>query len=113
MGLSTAVIFIFSQEAPFFAIEIMGLSPKEYGFMYLVPAVGIAAGSLLTAWLADRVSSMAGMLLGILLILGGTIALGSFFAFGWMSGLALFLPQAIIQLGDALLYSIQTPLQKD
>jgi MFS family permease len=105
MGLSTAVIFIFAQEAPFIAIERIGLTPREYGAMYLIPAFGIAGGSLLTAWLSDRISSMTGMLIGILVILSGSFAMGIFFIDNWVSGLALFLPQVVIQFGDALLYT--------
>ena len=105
MGLSTAIIFIFAQEAPFVAIEIMGLSSQEYGLMYLIPAFGIAGGSLLTAWLSDRVTPMRGMLLGILIILGGSVVMGGLFLSHWVNGLALFLPQVIIQFGDALLYT--------
>lgn len=105
MGLSTAVIFIFAQEAPFIAIERMGLTPQGYGVMYLIPAFGIAGGSLLTAWLSDRVSSMMGMLIGILVIFSGSAAMGIFFLSHWVNSLALFLPQVIIQFGDALLYT--------
>jgi len=105
MGLSTAIIYIFSQEAPFIAIETIGLTPEEYGFMYLIPAFGIAGGSLLTAWLSDRVSSMMGMLFGILVIIGGSGAMSIFFLSHWVNGLALFLPQVFIQVGDALLYT--------
>lgn len=105
MGLSTAVLFVFSQEAPFVAIDLMGISPQKYGLFYLVPAFGIAAGSLLTVWLADRLSALMGMLIGILGILIGTMAMLVFFLSGWASGWSLFLPQVIVQLGDALLYT--------
>ena len=105
MGLTTAILFIFSQEAPFIAIEIMGLTPQEYGLMYLIPAFGIAGGSLLTAWLADRVSSMMGMLIGIGVLFAGSLVMGFCFLIQWINGLALFLPQIFIQVGDALLYT--------
>jgi len=105
MGLSTAVLFIFSQQAPFIAIDLMGLTAAQYGVFYLVPALGIAGGSFLTAYLADKMSSMMGMFLGIATILVGTLAMGGLFLGQWISGLALFLPQVVIQLGDALLYT--------
>lgn len=105
MGLSTAVLFIFSQEAPFVAIDIMGLTPQEYGVYYLVPAFGIAGGSFLTAWLSDKMSALNGMLLGIVILLGATVAMGGFFLAGWKAGWALFLPQVLVQLGDAVLYT--------
>jgi MFS family permease len=105
MGLSTAVLFIFSQEAPFIAIDRMGVSPEQYGLFYLVPAFGIAGGSFFTAWVADRTTPLIGMLMGILTILIGGIAMGAFFLGKWINAWALFLPQVIIQFGDALLYN--------
>lgn len=105
MGLSTAVIFIFSQEAPFIAIDLMGLSAEQYGFFYLVPAFGIAGGSLMTAWLADRMTSLNAMLLGIVTIVIGSVLMALFFLGKWNSGWALFLPQIIVHFGDALLYT--------
>lgn len=105
MGLSTAVLFIFSQEAPFVAIDLMGLTPAQYGLFYLAPAFGIAGGALFTAYLSTRMRSMKAMMLGILMILAASIAMGLFFLGNWKSGWALFLPQIIIQLGDAVLYT--------
>jgi MFS family permease len=110
MGLSTAVIFIFSQEAPFIAIDVIGLSTAAYGLFYLVPAIGIAGGSLFTVWLADRVSPLMGMLMGILLILFGALFMGSFFMEKWINGWALFIPQTVVQFGDALLYTFASSL---
>ena len=105
MGLSTAVLFIFSQEAPFIAINLMGMTPAAYGVYYLIPAFGIAAGSFLTSWLSHKASSLMAMLFGILMIIVGSLMMGAFLFDKWMSGWALFLPQVIIQIGDALLYN--------
>lgn len=105
MGLSTALIFIFSQEAPFIAIDLIGISSQEYGVFYLIPAFGIAAGSLITAWLSEKMSASNGMLAGIGVIAFGTILTGAFFLSGWVNGWSLFLPQVFVQLGDALLYT--------
>jgi MFS family permease len=105
MGLSTGVLFIFAQEAPFLAADQMGISPQEYGVFYLVPAFGIAGGSFATVWLADKMSILNAMLLGILTILVGALLMGIFFLSSWFSGWALFLPQVIVQFGDAILYT--------
>jgi DHA1 family bicyclomycin/chloramphenicol resistance-like MFS transporter len=105
MGLSTTVLFIFSQQAPFVGIEVMGLTPQEYGWFYLVPSMGIAAGSLLTAFLADKLSAKWGMLWGIAAIAAASLLMQFFFLGSWISGWALFLPQVIVQLGDLLLYN--------
>jgi DHA1 family bicyclomycin/chloramphenicol resistance-like MFS transporter len=105
MGLSTAIIFIFAQEAPFLVVDQMGFSPQEYGVFYLVPAFGIAGGSLATAWLADKMTPLTAMLVGILTMLIGSLLMGYFFLGSWVNGWALFLPQVIVQFGDAILYT--------
>ncbi len=105
MGLSTAILFIFAQEAPFLAIEQFSLTPEGYGIFYMIPAFGIAVGSLMTVWLADRLSAIYSMMMGIAIILFGSLLMGALFLGGWISGWALFLPQVFIQLGDALLYN--------
>lgn len=105
MGLSTAILFIFSQQAPFVGIEIMGLTAEEYGWFYLIPSMGIAAGSLVTVYLADKLSAKWGMFWGIVVIATASLLMQYFFLGSWISGWALFLPQVAIQLGDALLYN--------
>jgi MFS family permease len=105
MGLSTAILFIFSQQAPFIGIEMMGLTPREYGWFYLVPSMGIAAGSLLTVYLSDRMTAKWGMFWGIVGIATASLLMQIFFLGSWISGWALFLPQVVVQLGDALLYN--------
>jgi len=105
MGLSTAIIFIFSQEAPFVAIDLMGMTPAAYGMYYLIPALGIAAGAVMTSWLSDQMSALTAMLLGIAMMVAGSLMMGVFLFSQWMSGWALFLPQVLIQIGDALLYT--------
>ncbi len=105
MALTTAVIFIFSQEAPFIAHHFMGMSPAAYGTFYLVPAFGIAGGALFTAWLSDRASPIHGAWIGIAIILGGSIVMGAAFWRNWINGWTLFIPQTLIQFGDALLYT--------
>ncbi len=101
LGLSTTLVCIFAQQAPFIASDLMGISSQEYGMLTLVPAFGVILGSLLTTTLANKVDSMQ----GILVILTGTGFMAGFFLNSWISGWALFLPQAIIQLGDAILYA--------
>ncbi|MBI5273172.1 MAG: multidrug effflux MFS transporter [Chlamydiia bacterium] len=105
MGLSTAILFIFAQEAPFIAIDLMNISPQAYGVFFLVPAFGIAGGSFLTVWLAHKMSARTAMLLGIGILFVGTILMTAFFLGHWISAWSLFLPQILIQLGDAVLYT--------
>jgi len=105
MGLSTAVLYIFSQEAPFVSMRFLNLTPEGYGVYYLVPAFGIAFGCILSGWLAGKVPAKKSMIGGIFFILLGVLFMGGFFSFHWYVGWALFLPQIFVQLGDALLYN--------
>jgi DHA1 family bicyclomycin/chloramphenicol resistance-like MFS transporter len=105
MGLSTAILFMFSQQAPFVAIEIMGLRPDQYGLFYLIPAFGIAFGTFLTAWMSGKISANKAMLLGILILVIGTGSMIGFFSANWYTGWTLFLPQVVVQIGDAVLYT--------
>jgi DHA1 family bicyclomycin/chloramphenicol resistance-like MFS transporter len=103
MGLSTAILYMFAQQAPFIAIEEIGMSPLAYGSFYLIPAFGIVGGSVLTAWMAHRINTHQGMLLGILITLLGSLGLG--LLIWWPSVWTLFLPQLVIQFGDIVLYT--------
>ncbi|MBS0625466.1 MAG: MFS transporter [Verrucomicrobia bacterium] len=105
MGLSTGVLFIFAQEAPFVGMDLIGLTPAQYGMFYFVPAVGIASGSIFTRWLASYAGAQMAMLLGILVQFGSSILMALFFFGDWMSGWALFLPQIFMQIGDSFLFN--------
>ena len=104
MGLTTAVLFIFAQEAPFIGIEMLGISSELYGVLYLIPALGIAAGSLSTSWLATKITPSAAMLLGIFLLFIGSLGMGLLLLV-WENALSLFLPAIILQMGDMILYN--------
>jgi len=104
MGLTTAVLFIFAQEAPFIGIEMLGISSELYGVLYLVPSLGIAVGSLLTSWLATKMTPSAAMLFGIFLLFLGSLGMGLLLFF-WNNAWSLFLPAIILQMGDMILYN--------
>jgi DHA1 family bicyclomycin/chloramphenicol resistance-like MFS transporter len=104
MGLSTAIIFIFSQQAPFIAIDLVKLTPSEYGLLYLVPAIGIAIGSYLSIKLMNTLKTKQAILLGIVIIFFGSLAMGSVFWSGRHEGWGLFVPQIFIQIGDAFIF---------
>lgn len=105
MGLSTALLFIFAQQAPFIATAFFNMTPLQYGLYYLVPSFGVTVGCFLTAWLAGRVDARKSMIAGIFLIVVGILLMGIFFTNQWYAGWTLFLPQIAVQIGDALLYT--------
>ena len=105
LGISTSAICIFAQEAPFIACNFMKISSQEYGLWTLIPALGVLLGSTLTNFLATKVDSIKGTLIGILVILTGSCVMWLSFLSSYIGIWALFLPQAIIQLGDSILFA--------
>jgi predicted MFS family arabinose efflux permease len=104
MGLSIAILYIFSSEAPFVAIELMGLTPEEFGlFNLLLPfgmGLGLIAGNRLAAKIRPRTAMLSGILLSFVGV--GSMFLSAFFHSN--SGWSLFLPQALILVGMYFLW---------
>ena len=53
MGVSTCFVYTFAAIAPFVAITILGMNSAEYGLANILPALGLGAGSLISAQLAE------------------------------------------------------------
>ncbi|MBV8803356.1 MAG: MFS transporter [Gammaproteobacteria bacterium] len=52
MGGSSCFNYVFSAFAPFIAIKLSGMSSSEYGFLSLLPPIGLLIGSIVSAQLA-------------------------------------------------------------
>ncbi len=99
MGLSITILYVFSTEAPFVAIELMGLTPESYGLFSLLLPFGMCLGLLAGNQLAHKIRPRLAMLLGILLSIIGIIAMFVSIKMETDSGWSLFLPQALILAG--------------
>ena len=99
MGLSITILYVFSTEAPFVAIELMGLTPESYGLFSLLLPFGMCLGLLAGNQLAHKMRPRLAMLLGILLSIIGIIAMFLSIKMETDSGWSLFLPQALILAG--------------
>ena len=74
MGLSITILYVFSTEAPFVAIELMGLTPESYGLFSLLLPFGMCFGLLAGNQLAHKMRPRLAVLLVILLSIIGIIA---------------------------------------
>ncbi|MDF2096860.1 Bcr/CflA family multidrug efflux MFS transporter [Aquibaculum arenosum] len=83
-GLSIAGMFVYITASPFVFIEVLGLSPETYGWVFGLNAFGFIAASQVNARLGRRfgpdgvlsVSNLVLALVGLALILGGALGIG-------------------------------------
>jgi multidrug resistance protein len=104
MGLSINILYVFSSEAPFVAIELMGLTPEKFGLFNLLLPFGMCLGLLAGHRLAHKMQPRLAMLVGILFSLVGVVAMSICMSMELNSGWALFIPQVIILAGMYLLW---------
>jgi len=81
-GLSTLCIYAFTASAPIIAIRYLGLSSETYGFVGLIPFIGTACGSLVSARLACRFKATQLIKLGYIIELLTSLAFAVLFFFG-------------------------------
>lgn len=104
MGIGTSLIYIFAAEAPFIAIDVMGIRPDIYGLFSLIPPLGLGIGTIITRRFADHISAERIILLGIFTIFTSLFVMGQFFGRGILNGWVLFIPFGFIQIGNNLSY---------
>lgn len=56
-GLASAAMFTYISGSPFVFIELNGVPPERYGFLFGINALGLIAASQLNRWLLSRYSS--------------------------------------------------------
>ena len=97
--LATCLFYIFAAIAPYIAMQKIGLTPAQYGLWNLFTSAGTISGGLLSRSFAERFDGRTNLLFGIVLILAGTLAMGTSFGLGVFTGWSLFLTQYAIQGG--------------
>lgn len=105
MGCGASVIYIFAAEAPFIAIEKIGLSPDHYGLLNLIPPIGLIIGSLLANYLSEKKEQLSIMLLGSIIAITFTVLMLILFSIGIVNRWTLFLPMPFIYIGESLVYA--------
>jgi DHA1 family bicyclomycin/chloramphenicol resistance-like MFS transporter len=68
---SNGITFSYFAEGPFLMIQLLGLSPSQYGFSFIVLAISALCGSLLSKKLHDHHTSKTIMNYGINVVLAG------------------------------------------
>jgi predicted MFS family arabinose efflux permease len=100
MGLASATVYVMSTEAPSIAIDLLGLTPDEYGLFSLIPAFGFGMGLFLAGRIAGKARPRIAMASGILLVLVGALIMSILFFNHLVDAGSLFLPAAITLFGS-------------
>ncbi len=110
MGCGTSIIYLFAAEAPFIAINQIGLSAERYGLLNFIPPVGLIAGSLLANALAGKKPQLSVMMLGIAIACTFTAVMFILFLLNIVNPWTLFIPMPLIYLGESLVFANATSL---
>lgn len=105
LGNAIAVSFIFAglmafaAGGPFVFIEALGLSPQQYGMLAVFTVAGFLAGSLLAGRLTGRLALSHMVLLGLVIAVGGAVAMAALAAVAAPSVIAVVAPMAVFTAG--------------
>ncbi len=105
MGIGTSFVYVFASLSPFIAMQVMGLTPSEYGFWSLIPPIGLVLGSQCSAKLNKTLSSFQAIFLGLGIMVPGVLAMLFGFLHGKITPAYLFVPLVIIYLGFGFVFS--------
>lgn len=116
-GLSGMCVYLFIASAPFIAIDYLGLSPQTYGLVGLIPFIGTALGSIVSAQLSAKFSAKKLMLAGLFLDALAAILLASLLYLMGINLYVLILSGFILMFGNCLIIgngaSIATSTSED
>jgi MFS family permease len=79
LGASTTFVYIFASFAPFIGIKVIGLTPKQYGYLNLIPSLGMIGGFFVTRYMKSKISPFSQLLTGI--VIAGVFSLAMFLCF--------------------------------
>ncbi len=102
-GVSGLCIYVYVASAPLIAINYLHLSPEKYGTLGLIPYVGTALGSVVSARLAKVLSTTALMRLGFIIDIIAVLLFTILFSFGLVSLFTLTLSGFIFMFGNCLI----------
>lgn len=105
LGCISSIIYLFSTLAPFLAINQIGLTPEQYGYLNFIPPVGLIAGSFVSHWLASRKEKLAVIQFGGKLLIAVISVMLVFFGLGWVNLWTLFLPIPVLYFATSLIFN--------
>lgn len=100
LSFASGMFFAFIAGAPYVVVEVMGRSPSEYGFYFMVASLGYMLGNFLTGLYAERAGPARMMAAGAAVAFCGVVLL---LALAHVAHpLALFVPMTVIALSNGL-----------
>lgn len=116
-GLSGVCVYIYVASSPFIAINYLKLSPQTYGLVGLIPFLGTALGSVVSARLSSKLSATSLMRIGLIVNAISAILLATLFYLGFVNLTILILSGFILMFGNCLVVgsgaSIATSTSED
>jgi len=108
MGSCSSFIYVFAAAAPFIAMNLLGMKSTEYGIANILPSIGLIAGSLCSARLAESWSLQAIIKTGIMITGGGVVMMIAAMYLSQSAVVSLFLPMTGIYFGLSLVIANAT-----
>lgn len=99
---SVGCFFAFLAGAPYVTIQILGLGPEVYGFYFATISIAYMAGNFTATRLSERLGIERMIALGCTMSLIGGSLLVAFALAGVVSASAIFLPFAVVALGNGM-----------
>lgn len=110
IGCGTSTIYLFAAQAPFIGINYIRLSPEEYGLLNFIPPIGIIIGSIFANALAGKKAPLFIILIGTVFAILIAALMLLFFLCDIINAWTLFIPMALLYLGESLVYTNATSL---
>ena len=95
--------YIFNALAPVVAIKTMHISAELYGWLSIIPSLGILLGGWMSSRFAHKISALEMIIYGTSLILIGSVILTVLFQAGMINLISLYSSALIIFCGSSLL----------
>ncbi|MFN0262981.1 multidrug effflux MFS transporter [Tepidamorphus sp. 3E244] len=102
LGFASAAFFSFLAAAPHLAVEVMGMSPSDYGLYFPLGAIGYMVGNFLTGQYSERIGPTPMIIAGSIMGLVATFVMVALAMTGTIHPLALFVPMAFTALSNGL-----------
>lgn len=107
-GCAFGVLFAFLSGAPHVMIEVIGISPAEFGIYPPMAIVGGVIGGVLTGRLAGRVAERRMVEIGLVLLVVGALAMPVFFLLGMVWATTITLSMFVVSAGMSMLLPLCT-----
>jgi len=101
-------LFAFLSGSPHVMIEVIGISPAEYGIYPPMAIIGGVIGGILTGRLAGRVAERRLVSTGLVLLLIGALAMPSFFLLGMAWASTITVSMFVLSAGMSILLPVCT-----